>query len=187
MILIELVDLICKSADEYSPEVVAEYHIDQIIEELSDFLRFIRDTTCNFRRNGHKTNRNNSISILFLLCQLLIFKDNRHIAKENGNISTRFSPKANDSAIDLDISQKIRNFSLREGAEFLEKFNQMYSSSNTIDDTASMSTLSNYVTAIENTDSTWKRELDIALLDFPLQHFYHEVYELIVYALKVSA
>lgn len=183
-----MIDLICKSAGAYSPEIAVEYKIEAIIEELADFLRFIREITSNFRRNGHKTNRNNSISILFLLCQLLIFKEDRQISKENGNVSTHYSPKPIESTIDLDISQRIRNFSLKDESEFLYRFNQLSSSSNTIDDTASMSTLSNYVTAVENTDNhIWKRELEAALLDFPLKHFYNEVHELIIYAMKVNS
>lgn len=181
-----MIDLICKSAGAYSPEIAVEYKIEAIIEELADFLRFIREITSNFRRNGHKTNRNNSISILFLLCQLLIFKESRTNVV-NPNVSTRFSPKANDSTNDFDVSQKILQFSLKYKREFLDEFDRLDSSSNTINDTSSMSTITNYITAIENTDdSKWKKELEIALLDYPLKHFYPEVYELILYTLKVN-
>lgn len=179
LILIEIIELICKSAGVYSIEVGIEYRIDQIIDELADFLRFIREMTHNYRRNGHKTNRNNSISILFLLCQLLMFKDNGKSAEVEA-IPNDVRSNPNESNTDFDISQRIRRLSLKSGQKSVD------SSSNATDDTASISTLANYVTATENMNqSIWKNELEIALLDYPLKHFYPQMNDLLFYTLKV--
>lgn len=184
LILIEIVELICKTAGSYSTIVAIEYHFDEIISKLADFLRFIREMTQNYSRNGHKTNRNNSISIIFLLCQLLIFKENGNgIEEENASKS----PVHNESTIDLDISQKIRRFSLKDAHKILDDLDNDTISNATLDrDTASESTIGNYVTAMDTiNDSICRKELEIALLDFPLKHFYPQVNKLIAHSLKV--
>lgn len=167
----------------YTAEVAVEYHFDEIISKLADFLRFIREMTSNYRLNGHKTNRNNSISILFLICRLLMFKENKvHIEEEN--MRHPLSPQKNDSANDLDISQKIKNLSFKD-LKF-DSFDQLDTlSSITLDH--SESTLDHYVTAIGSIEnSICRKELEMAMIDYPLQHFYPQVSEIIVYALKVS-
>ncbi|XP_055306610.1 protein rotatin homolog, partial [Sitodiplosis mosellana] len=184
LILIEIVELVCKTAGSYSPEVAVEYHFDEIISKLADFLRFIREMTSNYGRNGHKTNRNNSISIIFLLCQLLIFKESRNSIEEE---KIPMSPVHNESTLDLDISQRIRRFSLKDARKMLDDFDHDTVSNATLDNhTASESTITgNYITAMDNIDDAMcRRELEIALLDFPLKHFYPQVNELIVHALK---
>lgn len=174
--------MVCKTAGSYSSEVAVEYNFDEIILKLADFLRFIREMTSNYGRNGHKTNRNNSISIIYLLCQLLMFKESRNGGEEE---KIQKSPVHNESTIDLDISQRIRRFSLKDARRILDDLDHETISNATLD-TASESTLGNYVTAMESIeDAMCKRELETALLDFPLKHFYPQVNELIVHALKV--
>lgn len=182
--MIEIVELVCTTAGSYSSEVAVEYHFDEIILKLADFLRFIREMTLNYSRNGHKTNRNNSISIIYLLCQLLMFKESRNCSEEE---KIQKSPVHNDSTIDLDISQRIRRFSLKDVRRIFDDLDHETISNATLDNnTASESTLGNYVTAMESIDDAMcKRELEIALLDFPLKHFYPQVNELIVHTLKV--
>lgn len=176
--------MICKSAGVYSSEIGVEYCIDQIIDELADFLRFIREMTSNYRRNGHKTNRNNSISILFLMCQLLMFKDNGK-NYDIENLAPETASNANESVSDLDLSQRIRRLSLKHARKVFD--DHIDSVSNTTDDTASVSTLANYVTATEHMrDTIWKKELEYALLDYPLKHFYPQMNDLVFYALKVK-
>lgn len=184
LILIEIVEVICKTAGSYSTEIAVEYHFDEIISKLADFLRFIREMTSNYARNGHKTNRNNSISIIFLLCRLLIFKESGKTIEEE---IVQTSPAHNNSSIDLDISQKIRRFSLREARKSLENLDNDTLSSITLDNnTESESTLGNYQTAIDTIDDAMcRKELETALLDYSLKHFYPQVNELIVHALKV--
>lgn len=178
--------MICKTAGTYSIEIGLEYRIDQIIEDLADFLRFIREITSNYRRNGQKTNRNNSISILFLICHLLMFKESDG-RRENEKFHHEMSEKQNESANDLDISQRIRKLSLKSERRMFESIEQLDLASNTTDDAASVSTLTNYVTATEHLhNSTWRKELETALLDYPLKHFYPQINELIFYALKVN-
>lgn len=187
LILIEIVELICKAAGEYSIEVGVEYHIDQIIEELTDFLRFIREMTSNYSRNGHKIHRNNSISILFLLCRLVIFKDNDKCT-EDETIPAHVSFHPNDSILELDISQRLKRLGLNLAHAPYEAIKNLDSLSNTIDEVSSVSTAGNYVTATENmlmAGGLWRNELQIALLDYPLKHFYPQVVDLIAYALKV--
>lgn len=184
--MIEIVELICKTAGSYSAEVAIEYHFDEILMKLADFLRFIREMTMNYGRNGYKTNRNNSISIIYLLCKLLIFKESRN------NTETEHAQTAqvhNESSIDLDISQRIRRFSLKDAHKFLEDFYPDTLSNATLDNkTASESTITaHYDTALDTIDdAACRKELEIALLDFPLKHFYPQVNELIVHTLKAS-
>lgn len=152
-----------------------------MIAQLADFLRFIREMTSNYRLNGHKTNRNNSISILFLLCNLLIFKESRMCSENEPDDSLSSTPIHNGSKIDLDISQKMRRFSLRDRQTFLNNL-----PSDLMSNTASESTLGNYVTAADDIDdSICRMELELALLDYPLMHYYPQVNDMIVYALKV--
>lgn len=189
LILIEIVDIIFKTAVIYSTEVAIEYHIDEIIDKLADFLRFIREITSNYRRNGHKTNCNNAISILFLLCRLLIFKEESINGGKNENSEKMTSPMCNGSVNEFDISQRIKCISLRDARKMLEDIEQEDDRSIITlgNNTGSQSTLGHFVTARENMDNSMcKKELEKALLDFPLKHFYPQVNELIAYALKVN-
>lgn len=169
-------------------EVAVEYHIDQIIDELTDFLRFIREMTTNYTENGHKIHRNNSISILFLLCRLVIFKENDRCT-EDETVQAHVSSHPNESILDLDIGQRLKRLVLNSSHQPFETVNHLDSSSNTIDEISSVSTVGNYVTATENMavdGGLWRKELQIALLDYPLKHFYPQVVDLISYALKVN-
>lgn len=178
----------------YSIDVAVAYHIEQIIVDLTDFLRFIRDMTSNYSKNGHRIHRNNSISILFLLCRLVIFKESDKCT-EDDTIQAHIQPHANESLLDLDISQRLKRITL-SSAHPLPPFDSnknLGSSSNTIDEISSVSSVDNYVTAIEQATaagdgvaSSWRKELQIALLDYPLKHFYPQVVDLISYALKVN-
>ncbi|XP_031630428.1 uncharacterized protein LOC116345312 [Contarinia nasturtii] len=182
LILIEVVELVCKRAGVYSIDIDAEYHVSEMIAKLADFLRFIREMTSNYRLNGHKTNRNNSISILFLLCNLLVFKESRNCSETESTESVTTTPMHNESRIDLDISQKMRRISIREARSLLNHLHE-----DSLSNTASESTLGNFVTAVETIDdSLCKMELELALLDFPLKHYYPQVNDLIVYALKID-
>lgn len=181
----EIIELICKSADEYCLEVAVDYHIDQIIAELTDFLRFVREMTSNYSRDDHKIYRNNSISILFLLCRLVMFKENDKCTDDE-TIQANLSSRPNESIPDLDIGQRLKQLSLDSARQQFESLNNIDSSSNTID---SISTTGNYVTAMEHMSAAigngWRNELQIALLDYPLKHFYPQVVDLISYAMKV--
>lgn len=186
LILIEIVELICRTAGVYSAQVEIDYHLDDIIKKLADFQRFIREMTSNYRRNGHKTNRNNSISILYLLCQLLLFKESNGPSEEESmREQTSIVQVQSESAskIDLDISQKIKRLTFKDSPlwDILDSSSSIMLDNNT----ASESTLGDFVTATENTDQC-RMELEIALLDFPLKHFYPSVNELFAFALKVS-
>lgn len=186
LILIEIVELICKTGVVYSMEVAVEYHIDQIIEDLTDFLRFIREMTSNYCRSGHKINRNNSISIFFLLCRLVMFKENDKCT-EDETIQPQLSSRQNESILDLNIRQRLKQLALNSSRHPFDGVKHLDSSSNTIDDVSSVSTVGNYVTATENMGGgeLWRKELQIALLDYPLKHFYPQVVDLISYTMKV--
>lgn len=193
LILIEIVELICKAGRVYSIDVAVEYHIDQIIDDLTDFLRFIRDLTSNYSKNGHRIHRNNSISILFLLCRLVIFKENDKCT-EDDTIQAQITPHVHESLLDLDISQRLKRITLNSAHPLpsFDSIKNLDSSSNTIDEISSVSSVGNYVTATEHMQaaagaaSLWRKELQIALLDYPLKHFYPQVVDLIAYALKVK-
>lgn len=197
--MIEIIELICKAGGVYCTEVADEYHIDRIIDELTEFLRFIREMTSNYSgassQAAHNINRNNSISILFLLCRLIIFKENDKCIDDE-TVPAQLSSRPNESFFDLDISQRLKRLNVSN--QPFDTVKNLYSSSNTIDEVSSVSTLGNYVTATENmaaaaaaaagggdVGALWKKELQIALLDYPLKHFYPQVVDLISYALKV--
>lgn len=182
----------------YSIDVAVEYHIDQIIEDLTEFLRFIRDMTSDYSENRHKIHRNNSISILFLLCRLVIFKENDK-CPEDDTIQAHVPPHVNESLLDLDISQRLKRITLSSAHPLpppppFESIRNLDSSSNTIDEISSVSSVGNYVTATEHMPAgagdgvanSWRQELQIALLDYPLKHFYPQVVDLISYTLKVK-
>lgn len=164
-------------------QVAVDYHIDQIIDELTDFLRYIREMTSNYSCNDHKINRNNSISTLFLLCRLVIFKENNRCT-EDETLQAQLSSRPNESFFDIDIDQRLKQLSMNSSRPPFDMMKKLDSSSNTID---SISTTDNYVTATEQmaANSVWKKELQIALLDYPLKHFYWPVVEIISYAVKV--
>lgn len=184
MILIEVVELIFKSAGEYSAVVEVEYHLDEIIKKLTDLLRFIREMTSNYRQNGHRTHRNNSLSIVYLLCKLVLFKEKRNVnSDDNARELSSIVQHESTNQTDLSICQKFQSLNFKDAA-FLDGFE---SSASTIVDnrTVSESTLGDFVTATENGDQV-NSELEIALLDFPLKHFYPEINSLIAMTLKVS-
>lgn len=157
-----------------------------MIAELTDFLRFIREMTHNYRYNGHKMHRNNSISIMYLLCKLITFKYSNEDATDE-MVNQPLSPKPSESTIDMDVSQKIKRLSVKSPRKMFDVLDQFDLLSNFDDETASMSTLSNYVTATENThENTWRKELETAFLDYPLKHFCPQVNDLLFYALEVN-
>lgn len=86
--------------------------------------------------------------------------------------------------IDLDISHKIKRLTVRD-ATFYDGLDSRSSSTVLDYNSASESTLGEFVTATENTDQC-RLELEIALLDYPLKHFYPSVNKLFAMALKVT-
>lgn len=161
----------------YSVAVGNEYHIDEIIAQLADFLRYIREMTQNYRLNSYKTNRNNSISILYLLCELVMFKGRKDDEDEQTVVADQ---SLNETSFDIS-----HRFLLGNMRKQLEDLNFLESTCDA--DDVSSSTIGNYVTAVEQLENDiWRRELEIALLDFPLRHFYPQVYDLIDYAFQVK-
>lgn len=140
--------------------------------------------TSNYRRNGQKTHRNNSLSILYLLCKLILFKENKNCMEESTREQLSIAQQPNEltNKNDFDISQKIQRLTLKD-ADFWNGFD---SSTSTILDnrTASESTLGDFVTATEYFDQL-NTELEMALLDFPLKHFYPQINSLIAMTVKV--
>lgn len=198
LILIELVELICKAAVSYSPAVASLYQIDSIIEQLADFLRFIRELTHNYQYNGSKTHRNNSISIVFLLCRLLLFKKG-----ETGNHEAKDLDKSLplfEDTINKNITQKIKDMTLSPCKETLDSFTwpTLFQSpiTTTVRDICesgsssqllSESSISATNEDIVNRSSVWRKELEILLFDYPLKHFYPDVHTLVVFTLEVSS
>lgn len=173
LILIELIELICLSAGKCTLSAIHEYRINKILADLIQFLQNIRNTTQNYRFNENRIQRNNSISIIYLICRLAMFKENADqnelIGKNLSDCGTsqyEYNPKQFQSSLNN------TNYSSDYGGSQCESF----------------------VSAFENTyqlksdlnDSIWAHELEIALLDYSLKHFYPDVYELIALTLKVS-
>lgn len=177
MILIELVELICQSAGTCTPTVAEEYRISKIISELAQFLRHVRETTQNFRFNQNRIQRNNSMSIIYLVCRLVMFKG-------NCRGSARPDPPRKDRLEGGSGSSNEYNPKL-----FASTFNNQSSQTSECGDSQSES----FASAFENTyqldheAEDWVRELEFALLDYPLKHFYSDVHELVAHTLKACA
>lgn len=198
LILISLVDLITKSAISYTERVEIDYGIDSIIEQLADFLSFIRQLTHDYRSNGSKTQRNNSISLVFLLCRLLLFR--KGDKSDSLNQSHDKSSPLFDEPISLNISQKIKEMSLNTSKPLheLRDFSSLASfASDTIQGnndsqiSSCRQSIDPYHTAIDHSrwdqpKQLWRIEFEIVLLDFALQHYYPEVFTLVKWTMEVS-
>lgn len=197
LILIEIIELICKSAVVFTPQRSADYSIDHIIAELADFLRFLRETTMNYRKSSNKIDRNTSISILYLLCRLVLFKNKNQPTHYTDDIndSLNLSPTSNISTKNL--SQRLKEMSLNKNMNahklsplsnrsyFLDSFQS------TINDDISTSpstTTENFITVLGDSElHVYRQELETALFDYPLAHYYPDVHELVSFTLKVES
>lgn len=158
-----------------------EYRFDAILHVLGDILKFIRESSDNYSRNPHKIIRNNSISIIYLLCRLLMFKENGTA----GNEMDSTCAKMKDMLIG---AGKHREYD----AKLFASFNRSHETTGA---SLNQTNSDSFVTALnETSDHThqtsaskaiWIRELEIALLDFALKDFYPDVHNLIGLALKV--
>lgn len=170
----------------YTPETARKYNIDHIISDLGDFLKFIRETTQNYKRNENKINRNNSISIIYLLCRLQLFKESDEMI--DTDVETPSSQRAasiDERTINGTLSTPYK-LDRREFFKFFE--DSAYNSSATgVDDKSDTSA---FITAADNIEHNlskiWKKELELTLLDYPLKHFYPDAYKLIALTLKVK-
>lgn len=177
MILIELVELICQSAGTCTPTVSQEYRISKIISELAQFLKHLRETTQSFRFNQNRIQRNNSMSIIYLVCRLVMFKGNyRGSARSD---LTKKDHLDGGSSSSNEYNPKM----------FASTFNNQSSLASECGDSQSES----FASAFENTyqldheTEDWARELEFALLDYPLKHYYSDVHELVAHTLKACA
>lgn len=203
LVLVEVIELICTTAVTYTHAVAIEYRIDAILHELGDFLKFIRESSDNYSRNPHKIIRNNSISILYLLCRLLMFKENGTAGNEMDSICAKtkgVSIKENKTAgSELDsIYAKMKDMLIADGrhreydAKLFASFNRSHDTTGaSLNQTNTDSFFSALNETIDHKNQTsaskaiWIRELEIALLDFALKDFYPEVHNLIGLALMV--
>lgn len=163
-----------------------DYHIDRILHELGDFLKFIRESTNNYSENKYKINRNNSISIIYLLCRVAMFKESSTVTALGNNSLDDISAKIKDHLL--------LNTDRNNGYDaklFASSFNQTVDSDH-YNETKSDSFVSAHGTHqfddhdVNGKDSVWNYELEMALLDYSLKHFYPDVYELVAMTLKVD-
>lgn len=175
VILIEIVELICQSSTECTTNILYEYRIMKILHELADFLKFLREVTDDYRCDQYRVHRNSFISTIYLLCRLIMFKENRS--------STMTSTTAHclTDVLKRQMLPKKRN--IYDPNEFASSFDCSLRSSCREDDT--------FLTAIDQSnafvdDQPWTHELELALVDFSLKHFYPDVHELIAITLKVD-
>lgn len=192
LILIEIVELICKSAVEYTPQRSADYSIDHIIAELTDFLRFLRETTMNYRKSSNKIDRNTSISILYLLCRLVLFKNNNLPIPCTDGLNGLHYPSPSTNISTKNLSQRLKGMSLTK--DISPSSNRSYLLDlfqSTINDDISTSpstATENFVTALDDSElHVYRQELETALFDYPLTHYYPDVHELISLTLKVES
>lgn len=167
--------MLCLSAGVCTIETIQEYHIDSIVNELSNFLKFIRESTSNYSVNEYKIHRNNSITLIYLVCRLLMFKEDGVQPLDSNRISSfRKELEEQRQQYDPDLYASDDNDTA--------KLSQSdYSSSSS---KASLYTTAQTCSANE-ASSLWKTELETALLDYPLKHFYPDVHKIIFEALKV--
>lgn len=170
-IFIELIELICQSANVCTRETHQQYHIDTIVEELSDFLKFIRESTSNFSNNEYKIQRNNSITLIYLICRLIMFKEEKietidWSGKLNSADRRTYDPKLYASPLNTSESTTF------------SKCNYTVSSSSSL-------SLTTRTYSLDGENSIWKNELELALLDYTLKHFYPDVHQIIAQTLKV--
>lgn len=197
LILIEIIELICKSAVEYTPQRSADYSIDHIISELTDFLRFLRETTMNYRKSSNKIDRNTSISILYLLCRLVLFKDNNHPTHGTDDINDSLYPSPSTNISTKNLSQRLKEMSLTKDMNAHQisplsnrsYYLDLFQSTINDDISTSSSTVSeNFVTALSSSEvHFYRQELETALFDYPLSHYYPDVHELVSLTLKVES
>lgn len=182
LVLIEVIELICTIAVTCSTVVANDYRIDKILHGLGDFLKFIRESSDNYARNPNKINRNNSISVIYLLCRLLMFKENEATDGEMENHCSKMR-------IDLILNEKPKEYDAKLFASSFNRGHDMTATSNDQTHTDSfVSALNGTIDDAHRTSaskSIWIRELEIALLDFALKDFYPDVHHLIAIALKV--
>lgn len=184
IVLIEVIELICATAVAYSTAVAIDYRIDKILHSLGDFLKFIRESSDNYSRNPHKINRNNSISVIYLVCRLLMFKDNGAAGSEMENICSKMKN-------DFILSGGPKEYDAKMFASSFNRSHEMATGAS-IDQTNTDSFVSALNETIDDahrsqSKAIWIRELEIALLDFALKDFYPDVHELIAIALKVRS
>lgn len=154
MILSEIVDLICLEAQ---PSLQTVNAIDTLLQELGLFLKYIRETPHAHKLNKYRTNRNNCIVLLYIMCRLVMYKD---AGKSNAT---------NDGA---DASNRAGENTLR---------------SISIDQTSeSADEMATWCERHAIDESVWRKEMELAVLDYPLKHFYPEVHELLLTTLRVD-
>lgn len=199
LILISIVDLICKSAISYSTVVEVEYGIESIIEQLADFLSFIRQLTHEYRYNGTKTQRNNSISLIFLLCRLLLFRK-CDTSESSIQYEDKPSPLYEDT-FNSNIIQKIKQMTLNSSKDannansFMSPFESFTNASAHGDNDSQFSScrqsIDHYHTAVDydqiQSKQLWRSELEMVLLDYTLQHYYPDLFTLVKDTLEVYA
>lgn len=183
--LIEVVELICTAAVTYSTAVANEYGIVEILHKLGQFLKYIRESSDNYSNNVNKTNRNNSISVIYLLCRLLMFKENEANESEMENLCSK-------TRENLLFNEKRREYNAKLFASSFNRGHDITGVSNDhINSDSFVSALNETIEEDLNRTSALKaiyiRELEIALLDFTLKDFYPDVHDLIATALKVGS
>lgn len=187
----EVIELICKSAVNYTNETSVDYSIDHIIVELTDFQKFLRETTLNYRRSSNKIDRNSSISILFLICRLIIFKDDGEPSafKDEANDSEYHTPSTNISTKHLSQKMKEMCSTVRHRSPFQLRRSIIPDLFDSPSNGANSPSLNEqFTTAVDDIESfgdIWRQELENALFDYSLTHFYPEVHYMVASTLKV--
>lgn len=184
LVLIEVIELICTTAVTYSKVKASDYRIDNILGELGDFLKFIRESSDNYVRNPHKINRNNSISVIYLLCRLLMFKENERAEDQMENIEAKMEGMQLHNGNRKEYDAKLFASSFNRSHETT---GASFDQTNTDSFVSAFNETADCVHRTSASKAIWIRELEIALLDFALKDFYPDVHELIAIALKVCA
>lgn len=162
--LVEIVDLIC--LDEHSIRLISteNHYINGILKDLGFFLKYIRElANSDNKQNNYKTYRNNSIILIYAVCRLIMFRDGY-----NGS--------------------SVINLTARTQEKLLEEVNSACSKMTISAERRLNGDESGHGTwrsKHAGDEAIWRKELEIAALDFPLKQFYPDVHDLLLTALEV--
>lgn len=173
LILTDIVDLFCleMSSVPFKLNATDEHNINALLQDLGMFLRYIRESAEHTNHsNEYKTTRNNSIMLIYTMCRLIMYKDT--VMSNNTESYTNvehITKRLRDTVIGS--SSSIDSAVFNTAAECVSD---------------SREDLLTWQSRHKFNDNIWRKELELAVLDYSLKHFYSDVHDLLLATLKVS-
>lgn len=148
-----------------------QHNIHTLLQELGLFLKYIRECAAHTNHlNEYKTTRNNSIMLIYTICRLVMYKDSVVDNKTGTDKNIEQISKRLKQAI-IDDSSSIDSNVFNTAAEVIPD---------------SREDLRTWRSRHNSNENVWRKELELAVLDYPLKHFYSDVHDLLLTTLKVS-